>query len=332
MVGTRPLTRQTKRRTLRARELAPLRIGPAGWSYRDWQGVVYPRTAPARFDALGWLARFFDLVEINVSFYRVPPASLAQSWVERTVDTSMHFAAKLPGEFTHGRTPVRPPALRPFLDFLAPLAEAGRLDVVLVQFPWSLRPTDEAVVRMDALRAALTPHAPVFEVRHAGWAADAWRLRLEEAGLDLVHVDQPALAGNLGPDFGPGRRAYVRLHGRNAAAWFDPRAGRDARYDWLYSLDDLRAWAERVQELRRRRVSVHVVTNNHFAGQAVVNALELAALLGRPAPEAPAGLFDRHPALAERAQALGWHPRLITGAGSEPEANTPPPPQQGELF
>lgn len=315
---------------MNATGLAPLRIGPAGWSYRDWQGVVYPEGAGARFDPLAWIARFFDLVEINVTFYRVPPAQQAQRWVERIGQTDLHFSAKLPREFTHQhRSPTRP-ALAPFLDFVAPLAAAGRLDVVLVQFPWSLRPSGSALGRMQALRDAMAPHAVVFEVRHAAWERAPWPQSIRAAALDIVHVDQPALAQNVGMDFGPGRRAYVRLHGRNAQAWFDPRAGRDARYDWLYSIEDLRAWADRVRELRTTRSAVHVVTNNHFAGQAVVNALEIAALLGRPVPDVPAGLVERYPQLTERWSAIGLRP---VGIGAAPGTPNPPPrARQGELF
>lgn len=315
---------------MEATGLASLRIGPAGWSYRDWQGVVYPRGAGSDFDPLAWIAGFFDLVEINVTFYRVPRPHQAHRWVQRIGDTDLHFSAKLPREFTHRWLAPTRPALAPFLEFLAPLAEAGRLDVVLVQFPWSVRPGGPALEHMQALREAMAPHAVVFEVRHVAWEREPWPTSFRDAGLDVVHVDQPALAQNVGADFGPGRRAYVRLHGRNASAWFDPEAGRDARYDWLYSIEDMRGWADRVRELRKSRSAVHVVTNNHFAGQAVVNALELGALLGRPVPRVPAGLLERYPQLNERWDAIGLRPEAIGAAPAKP--NAPPRPRQGELF
>ena len=315
---------------MKAPEPAPLRIGPAGWSYRDWQGVVYPTRSASGPDPLAWIARFFDLVEINVSFYRVPPARQAQQWVERTRSTDLHFSAKIPRDFTHDQQPVTPAGLETFLGFLTPLAEARRLEVLLAQFPWSFRPGRAALDRMRALRETLAPHAVIFEVRHAAWAQAPWPQLLHDAGLDVAHVDQPAMAQNLGPDFGPGRRAYVRLHGRNASAWFDRNAGRDQRYDWLYSLADLRVWAERVQQLRSTRSEVHVVTNNHFAGQAVVNALELAALLGRPSTEVPAGLVEHHPTLRERWAEIGWDPEAV--GAPDGDENAPPRARQGELF
>ena len=60
----------------------PIRIGPAGWSYTDWEGTVYPPHR-SRFDHLAYLSSFFDTIEINSPFYRVPPPTHAKSWVRR---------------------------------------------------------------------------------------------------------------------------------------------------------------------------------------------------------------------------------------------------------
>ena len=57
-----------------------IRIGPAGWSYKDWEGIVYPQKPGAKFDPLEYLARFFDTIEINSSFYRPFTATTAKSW------------------------------------------------------------------------------------------------------------------------------------------------------------------------------------------------------------------------------------------------------------
>jgi uncharacterized protein YecE (DUF72 family) len=58
------------------------RIGPAGWSYKDWRGVVYPAKKPRGFSELTYLAEFFDTIEINVTFYRPIPASTAENWLK----------------------------------------------------------------------------------------------------------------------------------------------------------------------------------------------------------------------------------------------------------
>ncbi|HET6893625.1 MAG TPA: DUF72 domain-containing protein, partial [Pyrinomonadaceae bacterium] len=81
-----------------------IRIGPAGFSYKDWEGVVYPQKAGAKFDPLEYLARFFDTIEINSSFYRPPAPSTTKSWAKRVADNpDFTFTAKLHRVFTHER-------------------------------------------------------------------------------------------------------------------------------------------------------------------------------------------------------------------------------------
>ena len=60
-----------------------IRVGPAGWSYEDWKGRVYPTEAGRGFDPLAYLAQYFDTIEINSSFYRPPTPTMTQSWVRR---------------------------------------------------------------------------------------------------------------------------------------------------------------------------------------------------------------------------------------------------------
>ena len=83
---------------------ARLRIGTAGWSYEDWKGVVYPSGAGRRFDPLAYLADYFDVVEINSSFYRPTPPPWARSWARRVEgNPRFGFTAKLWRRFTHER-------------------------------------------------------------------------------------------------------------------------------------------------------------------------------------------------------------------------------------
>src|SRR5262249_55025966 len=62
---------------------AMIRIGTAGWQYRDWAGIVYPKPKPRGFDELTYLAGFFNTIEINTSFYGPPRAEVARAWAER---------------------------------------------------------------------------------------------------------------------------------------------------------------------------------------------------------------------------------------------------------
>ncbi len=127
-----------------------IRFGPAGWSYPDSRGHVYPADAPAKFDALAYLARYFDTIEVNSSFYAPQAARVAASWLERTApNENFRFTAKLWQRFTHGPAPMGKVAVPDAEVFepwtaadvalvtegMAPLREAGRLGALLAQFP-----------------------------------------------------------------------------------------------------------------------------------------------------------------------------------------------------
>ena len=95
-----------------------------------------------------------------------------------------------------------------------------------------------------------------------------------------------------------GPLGYVRLHGRNAEAWFDRDAHRDRKYDYLYSEKELAPWIQRINEIAERTDSTYVITNNHFGGKAVANAFQLARLLTGASPEPPPQLQQHFPGLA----------------------------------
>ena len=72
-----------------------IRVGPAGWAYEDWDGIVYPQPRPRGFDPLAYLARYFDTVEINSTFYRPAAAATARKWAKRVEDNDrFRFTAK----------------------------------------------------------------------------------------------------------------------------------------------------------------------------------------------------------------------------------------------
>lgn len=114
-----------------------IRIGTAGWQYRDWEGIVYPKPRPRGFDPLAYLASFFDVVEINSSFYGPPQSNASRSWVARVADhLQFRFTAKLWKGFTHERHATASDE-RLFKEGIEPLADSGRLGALLLQFPWS---------------------------------------------------------------------------------------------------------------------------------------------------------------------------------------------------
>jgi uncharacterized protein YecE (DUF72 family) len=128
-------------------------------------------------------------------------------------------------------------------------------------------------------------------VRHRSWL-DALDF-IREQRLSFCNIDQPRSSTSItGTNLVTGPVGYVRLHGRNAKAWFSKSAGRDEKYDYLYSPDELRTWVEAIGAMEAE--SLFVIANNHFQGKAVVNAIQLARALGK-AVEAPEPLRSAYP-------------------------------------
>jgi uncharacterized protein YecE (DUF72 family) len=269
------------------------RIGPAGWSYKDWEGIVYPVSAGSKFDQLAFIARYFDTVEVNSSFYRIPPPAHALSWVRRVAaNENFRFTAKLYRGFTHERD-ASAADREAFKSFLDPLAESGRLGALLIQFPWSFKEYEESIDRLGRLLGDFSEYPRAVEVRHRSFQNDDFHDFLAENGAGFVNIDQPLFSDSIEPSgVVTANPAYVRLHGRNYRKWFS-HAESWERYDYLYSPAELAPWVDRIHNMASEE-DVYVVTNNHFRGQAVANAIELKRAIGQTA-EVPPTLAAAYP-------------------------------------
>jgi uncharacterized protein YecE (DUF72 family) len=275
-----------------------LHVGPAGWHYDDWDGVVYPLPRPRGFDPLAYLASYFNLIEINSTFYNIPAPHVCRRWVERVRSRPRFlFTVKAHHAFTHRRGDTGATELASFRRALEPLVDAERLGAVLLQFPWSFRFTPESRAHVDTLLAALDSFPVALEVRHGTWESGQAMEYLEGTTAMVCGIDQPVIGESVHPFWHrPGRAgAYFRLHGRNYREWFAEDAGRDARYDYLYSDAELTPWVDVVRAAAERAAPVFVVLNNHFRGKAPANAFAMMSmLLGRSVP-APARLRRAYP-------------------------------------
>ena len=280
-----------------------IRIGPAGWSYKDWEGVVYPQKPGKNFDPLEYLARFFNTIEINSSFYRPPTPSTTESWARRTAQRKdFIFTAKLHRVFTHERGKATKEDEKAFREGMEPLVKAGKLGAVLLQFPWSFKNTDEDRVYLTKLLETFSEYPLVLEVRHVSWNNEHIYEWLEERGVGICNIDQPVFSRSIRPAaITTSPVGYVRMHGRNYQNWFRDKAPRDERYNYLYSLDELDPWLTRIKQVAKQTHETYVITNNHFRGQAVVNAVEIKAALAEEPVPAPEPLFEHYERLAESA-------------------------------
>ncbi len=294
--------------TLRESSGGRIKVGPAGWSHQNWNGVVYPTPRPRGFHELSYLAHYFPLIEINTSLYRPVRPELSRLWVKKVEDIPrFQFTVKMYHVFTHERILNRDD-VAVFKQGLAPLLEAGRLGAVLMQFPRSFRATPENQQYLERLRKAFQGLPLVAELRHSDWNDPDPVRRLADNEIGFANIDQPRLPHSMPPTAHvTSPIGYVRLHGRNYEEWFSSGNGSvsphgpmpgQGRHNYLYSSAQLEAWRPRIEAVSRYAATTFVVTNNSFRGQAVVNALQLMSMTRSERVNVPPRLLDAYPELA----------------------------------
>jgi uncharacterized protein YecE (DUF72 family) len=293
---------------------ANIHIGPAGWSYPDWSGYVYPSPRPKGFHEATYLAQFFDIIEINTSFYAPLRPGHAHQWLDRVAaNPRFLFTAKLWQKFTHdpSATGEDERAVRAGFDVLR---NAGKLGAVLLQFPFSFHRTAEATAYLTALLKRFADYPLAVEVRHASWSDPEVFTLLREHHAAFCNIDQPIIGRSLEPsEESTSPIGYVRLHGRRYDTWFsdDATIPSHERYNYLYATEELAPWAGRIQSVAERTRDVFVVTNNHYLGKAVVNALQLISLLKGLKVNVPESLRQHYPELEEIASTPPEAPTLF---------------------
>jgi len=299
-------------------------FGTAGFQYPDWKGIVYPAHVKKNYGhELAFLARYFDLCEINTSFYGPLKPASAKSWCDHVsgVNPNFHFTAKLTQVFTHAPDAknksssvetirYKPKDVDEAKAGFAPLQDAGRLGALIAQFPISFkfkrsgkgREAEPLYGNWDHVLDLLNlfkEYPLAVEFRDASWN-DGWVIKeLAQRQVAFCNVDQPRLGNSLdGTQHVTAPFAYIRLHGRNYDKWFQAK-NRDERYDFLYTGERLERVKNRVAEMAKEAQKTFVVTNNHPRGQAAVNALELKSMLTGKKVKAPESLAQAFPELKE---------------------------------
>lgn len=239
-----------------------LHIGTSGWSYdKDWKGAFYTSGA----SMLSQYLSYFDTAEINSTFYALPKRNFVKHLT--SVDASKFFTAKLPRKITHEhRLDLSGEAgtvLAEFYLLLDPAKE--HIDVLLIQLPpWDISTMADLESFLSELQ---DPYRYAIEFRDESWLTNTvWNL-LDKYEIAHVIVDEPKLPIDLRitTDF-----AYIRWHGHNKDLW----------YNYRYSQDELQDWVPKLQTLMSQSDTVCGYFNNHFAGNAPLNALQLLTMLG----------------------------------------------------
>lgn len=299
-----------------------IRIGTAGWSYKDWEGVFYPLGMKSRKQhPLEYLARFFDTTEINASFYGPIKPELAKLWCRKAIAVNKNFlfTAKLYRAFTHSPLALTEPtsaaSIRPTdedeirtREGLDAIATEGLLGALLIQFPVSFKNTSLNREYLDRLLRQFSEYPCVVEVRHSSWNDAATLFSFTQKNVGFCNIDQPVVGRSLGPtEHVTAAVGYVRLHGRNYEHWFADQGfnsgNRDDRYNYLYSEAELTGWKQRIENVAERALTTYVIANNHFESKASVNALELMAMVSGKRVKAPPTLLQKYPELRSIADA-----------------------------
>lgn len=288
-------------------------VGTCNWS--DHTGF-YPRGVKPN-ERLAYYARFFPLVEVDASFYRLMPARNYELWAERTPaefsfdvkayrTLTRHGAEYRPGARHDDEDPGLDPTdddFRAFTDSVEPLRQAGKLRSVLFQFPPWFRESDNNRAHLATIREYLPDDLLSVEFRHRSWLEPQVRQdtfkQLRDLGLVYVAVDQPQLgSGSIPPiaEVTNPALSTVRFHGRNYQTWYKKGTSSSAeRFNYLYSPEEIGEWVPRLKELAAEAAEVHVLMNNNRGNYAVVNAADAMRLLGQQ-PALPLDLEPSPPA------------------------------------
>jgi uncharacterized protein YecE (DUF72 family) len=290
-------------------------VGTAGFSYKDWEGIVYPPGLKKKQHPLQFLARYFDCCEINTSFYGHIQPKTGKQWCDFVgqVNPRFEFTAKLFRSFTHAPGAVlqstSAATLNPLeedeikaKDGLDSIASERKLGALLMQFPISFKNTPENREYLQKLVQRFHEYPVVVEVRHSTWDDPDILAQLAAQKIAFCNIDQPWLGRAIrGTEHATAPLAYVRLHGRNYKEWFQSD-NRDDRYNYLYTPQQLHPWKEKIERLGAKAEKTFAVTNNHYKGKAAVNAIELKQMLNGKKGKAPSTLIEHYPELREFAE------------------------------
>lgn len=295
-------------------------IGTSGYSYpgpppQGWSGAFYPELKGHRFDELKYYSQIFNAVEINNTFYRPPSAAVAKEWAART-PVDFVFCIKLWQKFTHRMKIFRKKSgeqwesatVKDFDEFrtgILPLAEAGKLGALLLQYPAGFHCSAENMEQVEQTLRWFYDYPKVVELRHKSWseAHDRIKALLEENRASGVLIDEPKFDTSVRQGSQPiGDIFYFRAHGRNAKAWWNPKEAWE-RYDYLYSRDEIKKHAEHIKAAVRTTgvKKAFAFYNNHARANAAANAIMLSQELGVRLKAMPSeAMLVKFPELAQK--------------------------------
>ncbi|MBN1897976.1 MAG: DUF72 domain-containing protein [Spirochaetes bacterium] len=271
-------------------------LGPAGWSYEDWKGVVYPKGM--KVHPLNYLEEYFNMLEINTTFYNIPRLNYVEKWCQILKKKDFLFILKLGQKFTHVRTDITPEEIEGYRNVFHIVKYHNRLGGILIQFPWSFINIGENVEYLKNLADLFRDFPLIVEVRHISWHKKIFFEFLNKHNIAFCNIDQPETKNSIQmTDYVTSDIGYFRFHGRNKKEWFAKDTNRDKRYNYLYKAEEIGHLKEKIEKIHEKSLQTFVVGNNHYKGQAVVNLLELQMQLFDKKVNVPEVLASHYPHL-----------------------------------
>lgn len=271
--------------------MSSILIGTSGYDYPEWKNVFYPSEIK-RSDFLSYYATKFNAVELNNTFYNMPTADRLKSFYERSKG-KIEFSIKANRLLTHEVSSQWQNAAEDFKHALIPILEKDKLCAVLFQFPQNFHYTNDNRIYLAKLIAAFEGFPVVIEFRHKEWIRESVFEGLNQRKASVAFCDMPQLkylpqsvlelSQKSGSTQFIGPNAYIRLHGRNANAWYtaEPQANGSARYDYEYTSKELEKFVPIIQAAIKEGRKAQVFFNNHPKGNGAKNALELMGMVGK---------------------------------------------------
>ncbi|MCL0050440.1 DUF72 domain-containing protein [Dehalococcoidia bacterium] len=290
-------------------------IGTCSWTDPTLlKSGFYPRDCRTAEGRLRYYSQNFNLVEVDSTYYSLLAERTAELWCRRTPE-DFTFDVKAFSLFTQHPTQVqsfprdirnalsKDTAQRPriyyhelpleirnelwerFARALLPLDSAGKLGVVLFQFPPWFYPREDNRRYIARCQESLPQYRIAVEFRNGAWLSEKERDRtlsqLRDNDLAYVSVDEPQGFRSSVPLLAEATSdvAVVRFHGRNKENWEKKGIAVVERFKYLYSREELGEWLPRLQSLASRRRELHVLFNNCYGDYGVRNAMDITDLM-----------------------------------------------------
>lgn len=266
-----------------------LYVGVTGWGDHD---TLYKSGIASR-DKLKEYGAHFPTVEVDASFYAVQPLRNMQKWVDETPESFQFVVKAYQGMTGHERGEIpfesKEEMFKAFIESLAPMRKAGKLAMVLFQFPPWFDCQRKNVEYLRYCKELMGDLPLAVEFRHQSWYSPDF---LEKTITFLknekwIHTvcDEPQAGEGSVPlvlRATDAEKTLVRLHGRNKQGWQKQgnKNWRDVRYLYRYNENELHQWVDFTTELQKQSKNVYMLFNNNSGGDAADNAKQFIQLAG----------------------------------------------------